>query len=69
LLVCIGMEAHALPPSILKLSEYQKQDWQVEDGLPENNVRMIAQRPDAFFFSLPHPVFPPSMASTFNVSD
>jgi len=40
------MEAHALPPSILKLSEYQKQDWQVEDGLPENNVRMIAQRPD-----------------------
>ena len=35
-----------LPVSNLKLSEYQKQDWQVEDGLPENNVRMIAQRPD-----------------------
>jgi ligand-binding sensor domain-containing protein/signal transduction histidine kinase len=30
----------------LRLSEYQKQDWQVEDGLPENYVRMIAQRPD-----------------------
>jgi ligand-binding sensor domain-containing protein/signal transduction histidine kinase len=30
----------------LHLSEYQKQDWQVEDGLPENNVRMITQRPD-----------------------
>ncbi|HEX4322135.1 MAG TPA: two-component regulator propeller domain-containing protein, partial [Acidobacteriaceae bacterium] len=36
----------ALPVSNLQLSEYQKQDWQVEDGLPENNVRMIAQRPD-----------------------
>jgi ligand-binding sensor domain-containing protein/signal transduction histidine kinase len=34
------------PPTTLRLSEYQKQDWQVEDGLPENNVRMIAQRPD-----------------------
>lgn len=30
----------------LRLSEYQKQNWQVEDGLPENNVRMITQRPD-----------------------
>lgn len=30
----------------LPLSEYQKQNWQVEEGLPENNVRMIAQRPD-----------------------
>jgi ligand-binding sensor domain-containing protein/signal transduction histidine kinase len=36
----------AAPPSTLRLSEYQKQDWQVEDGLPENNVRMIAQQPD-----------------------
>jgi ligand-binding sensor domain-containing protein/signal transduction histidine kinase len=33
-------------PTALRLSEYQKQDWQVEDGLPENYVRMIAQRPD-----------------------
>jgi ligand-binding sensor domain-containing protein/signal transduction histidine kinase len=38
--------AIAMPLSNLQLSEYQKQDWQVEDGLPENNVRMIAQRPD-----------------------
>ena len=38
--------ARAVPPSNLQLSEYQKQDWQVEDGLPENNVRMIAQRSD-----------------------
>jgi len=30
----------------LRLSEYQKTEWQVEDGLPENYVRMIAQRPD-----------------------
>jgi ligand-binding sensor domain-containing protein/signal transduction histidine kinase len=39
--------SYASPPfSVLGLSEYQKQDWQVEDGLPENNVRMIAQRSD-----------------------
>ena len=38
---------HAAPPfSALMLSEYQKQNWQVEDGLPENNIRMIAQQPD-----------------------
>jgi ligand-binding sensor domain-containing protein/signal transduction histidine kinase len=36
----------ATTPTALRLSEYQKQDWQVEDGLPENYVRMIAQRPD-----------------------
>ncbi len=48
ILCCFGGAAvHAAPPySNLRLSEYQKQDWQVEDGLPENNVRMIAQRPD-----------------------
>jgi ligand-binding sensor domain-containing protein/signal transduction histidine kinase len=37
--ICIGQTS-------LPLSEYQKQVWQVEDGLPENNVRMIAQLPD-----------------------
>jgi ligand-binding sensor domain-containing protein/signal transduction histidine kinase len=36
----------ATAPTTLRLSEYQKQDWQVEDGLPENYVRTIAQRPD-----------------------
>jgi signal transduction histidine kinase/ligand-binding sensor domain-containing protein len=30
----------------LRLSEYQKQNWQVEDGLSESNVRQIAQAPD-----------------------
>jgi ligand-binding sensor domain-containing protein/signal transduction histidine kinase len=30
----------------LRLPDYQKQNWQVEDGLPENNVRMIGQRAD-----------------------
>jgi ligand-binding sensor domain-containing protein/signal transduction histidine kinase len=47
--VCLSLTtlAFASPPfSVLRLSEYQKQDWQVEDGLPENNVRMIAQRQD-----------------------
>ena len=34
------------PVSVLELSEYQKCEWQIEDGLPENNVRMIAQKPD-----------------------
>src|SRR5579859_457891 len=41
-----AMAALAAPSSNLQLSEYQKQDWQVEDGLPENSVRMIAQRRD-----------------------
>jgi ligand-binding sensor domain-containing protein/signal transduction histidine kinase len=35
-----------LRPSTLQLSEYQKQNWQVEDGLIENSIRMITQRPD-----------------------
>jgi ligand-binding sensor domain-containing protein/signal transduction histidine kinase len=37
-----------LAETTLKLSEYQKQNWQVEDGLPDNYVRMIVQRPDGF---------------------
>src|SRR6201984_37929 len=41
-----GIAVAAPSLSILRLSEYQKQDWQGEDGLPENYVRMIAQRPD-----------------------
>ena len=36
----------ATAATTLRLSEFQKQDWQVEDGLPENYVRMITQRPD-----------------------
>ena len=42
----IAGSAHAMPSTNLQFSEYQKHDWQVEDGLPENNVRMVAQRPD-----------------------
>ena len=45
LLGCLAASA-ATPPTVLHMSEYQKQDWQVEDGLPENYVRTIAQRPD-----------------------
>jgi signal transduction histidine kinase/ligand-binding sensor domain-containing protein len=33
-------------PGERALSEYQKHDWQVEDGLPQGNVRTIAQSPD-----------------------
>lgn len=40
------VSARVLAQTNLRLSEYQKQGWQVEDGLPENNVRMIAQEPD-----------------------
>jgi signal transduction histidine kinase/ligand-binding sensor domain-containing protein len=46
-IVICSMQAGAMaqgPP--LRLSEYQKQTWQVEEGLPENNVRMIAQQPN-----------------------
>jgi hypothetical protein len=32
-------------PAERSLSEYHKQDWQVEDGLPEGNVRAIVQDP------------------------
>src|SRR5258708_6716256 len=48
LFVCLVavIASAATTPTALRLSEYQKQDWQVEDGLPENYVRMIAQRPD-----------------------
>src|SRR5215471_48989 len=30
----------------ISLSEYQKQEWHVEDGLPQGNVRAITQAPD-----------------------
>ncbi|WP_235011387.1 sensor histidine kinase [Bryocella elongata] len=46
MLLAVGAVADAASPVRIQLSEYQKQDWQVEDGLPENDVRMIAQRPD-----------------------
>jgi ligand-binding sensor domain-containing protein/signal transduction histidine kinase len=29
----------------VRLSEYQKQEWQVEDGLPQSELRAIAQEP------------------------
>jgi len=32
--------------SPISLSEYQKQEWHVEDGLPQGNVRAITQAPD-----------------------
>jgi len=50
-LALVLLSASALPqatptPAPIGLAEYQKQEWQVEDGLPESNVRMIAQRAD-----------------------
>lgn len=41
-----ALQAWGIPRTNLSLSEYQKQEWQVEDGLPANNVRAIAQRAD-----------------------
>ncbi len=40
--------AHAQNKStdLLRLSEYQKDNWQVEAGLPSNNIRMIVQQKD-----------------------
>src|SRR5262245_12518556 len=32
--------------TLISLSEYQKQEWHVEDGLPQGNVRTIAQAAD-----------------------
>jgi ligand-binding sensor domain-containing protein/signal transduction histidine kinase len=32
--------------SLISLSEYQKQEWHVEDGLPQGNVRAITQAPN-----------------------
>jgi signal transduction histidine kinase/ligand-binding sensor domain-containing protein len=44
--VLLSTWVSALPGSpTTALSEYQKQDWQVEDGLPQSNVRAIAQVP------------------------
>ncbi len=36
------------PPAVsatVRLSEYQKQEWQVEDGLPQSELRAITQVP------------------------
>ncbi|HZY62784.1 MAG TPA: two-component regulator propeller domain-containing protein [Edaphobacter sp.] len=49
LFLCMSFAAAAQPlssSSMLHLSEYQKQNWQIEDGLTDNNIRMIAQQPD-----------------------
>jgi ligand-binding sensor domain-containing protein/signal transduction histidine kinase len=34
--------------SVISLSEYQKQEWHVEDGLPQSNVRTIIQGKNRF---------------------
>jgi ligand-binding sensor domain-containing protein/signal transduction histidine kinase len=40
-----GLAAAQSKPSLISLSEYQKQEWHVEDGLPQGNVRAITQAP------------------------
>lgn len=40
-----AFDAKSLHPPI-GLSEYQKQDWQTEDGLPQSNVRAVRQLRD-----------------------
>lgn len=45
-LALAGAASVQLRAAPMKISEYQKQDWQVEDGLPQSNVRAIAQTPD-----------------------
>src|SRR5689334_14011658 len=41
-----GLVAAQGKPSLISLSEYQKQEWHVEDGLPQGNVRAITQAPN-----------------------
>src|ERR1700761_9516427 len=43
----LAVLAGCLPASAanVRLSEYQKQEWQVEDGLPQSELRAIAQFP------------------------
>src|SRR5215470_5016566 len=41
-----GLAAAQGKPSLISLSEYQKQEWHVEDGLPQGNVRAITQAPN-----------------------
>ena len=43
----VAPSARALDP-ILRLSQYQKRHWQVEDGLPQNYVTAIRQSADGF---------------------
>ena len=44
-LLLAAMEVGALDPN-RAVSQYQKTTWQVEDGLPQNAVRAIAQAND-----------------------
>ena len=44
-LILLCHSAIADSNNFLALSEYQKQDWQVEDGLPQSNIRAFAQAP------------------------
>lgn len=46
LFVCAVSVAALAAPAERALSEYQKREWQVEDGLPQGNVRTITQSPD-----------------------
>jgi signal transduction histidine kinase/ligand-binding sensor domain-containing protein len=47
-LICCGLLLRAVSasPPEQALSEYQKHEWHVEDGLPQGNIRTIAQKPD-----------------------
>jgi ligand-binding sensor domain-containing protein/signal transduction histidine kinase len=42
----IVVHAQSGSTDLLRLSEYQKDNWQVEAGLPSNNIRMIVQQKD-----------------------
>ena len=47
LLLCIGPECRALDTH-LQISQYQKQHWQMENGLPHNYVFTILRAPDGY---------------------
>jgi signal transduction histidine kinase/ligand-binding sensor domain-containing protein len=50
LLLCLGPECRALDTH-LRISQYQKQHWQMENGLPHNYVCAVLRAPDGYLLA------------------
>lgn len=46
LMAALAAQGQSDETNLLRLAAYQKDSWQVEAGLPSNNIRMIVQQPD-----------------------
>ena len=53
LLFALAQPARALDPH-LAVSQYVFDNWQIQQGLPQNSVEALARTPDASFVLLPH---------------